>query len=109
MSKRQRGVGGDAPQIEVAEVCVNAFVRTRSSTINSVGSNAPPARGCSSIFTAGAVSCGEGEARCYVLADTEHIALFLPKALTREHNCPLLIDCVGLTSSVACGRGPRVH
>ena len=36
------------------------------------------------------VACGEGEARCYVLAEVNDIALFLPKSIVRELNCTLM-------------------
>ena len=38
------------------------------------------------------ITCGAGEARCYLLADQDDLALFLPKAVTREPNCSLLVD-----------------
>jgi len=44
----------------------------------------------STFTTSSGLVAGQGEARCYVLSEIDHIALFLPKALTREVNCTLV-------------------
>lgn len=42
------------------------------------------------ISTGSGVAVGDGEARCYLLAEVNDIALFLPKSIVRELNCTLM-------------------
>ena len=79
-----------AQRTETVETIMDALEAGRALKVSHNGAVSELHAASTSTFIDGcSITCGEGEDRCFVLSEVDHISRFLPSDITREAHCTL--------------------